>query len=174
MKIYYVSAAIIAVLSALLSVYFYLQLKDISQHCAIYKEENGRLTQERETIKKQMDKLENDKMLLEGSLSEVRNQADKAKESVAVLSAVLNSFMYAGDIKAQTVGLKETEAVEGAIASLSDSVSRMSAEKNWADFKKSLYFNPLFGLLRGLSRDILQDLGRIGEQNGPSQNAPQK
>ncbi len=174
MKIYYVSAAIITVLSALLSVYFYLQLKDISQQCAIYKEENGRLTQERETVKKQMDKLENDRILLVGSLTEVRNQVAKAKESVAVLSDVLNSFMYAGDIKAQTVGSKETAAVEGAISSLSDTSSRMSAEQNWTDFKKNHYFNPLFGLLRGLSRDILQDLGRIDGQNEPSQNAPQK
>jgi hypothetical protein len=66
--------------------------------------------------------------------------------------------MFAGDIKALTIGSQEAKKVEEALSQLDNSSERMMAEGHWHDFKSSRLFNPLFGLLRGLAGSISQDL----------------
>lgn len=115
------------------------------------------------------DDLGKDKALVENQLTRANEVLDKINQSNEVFKTVVNSFMFAGDIKALTVGLKEGELVDQAIANVQDTSNRMGAEKDWADFKETLGFNPLFGLLRNIANSINQEITNL---NGPNNNLP--
>jgi hypothetical protein len=165
MKAYCIGVIIIAVLSTLAAIYFYLQLCEARQNSLIYKEESGQLALEKISLQNQLDLLQEEKKKLVADLALSSLQLENVRSAVVLLNKILNSFMYAGDIRALTVGLKEAEAVEAAIGNLNDSQTRMAAERDWAEFKKSRYFNPLFGLLRNLSRGIEQNVLAPADSN---------
>ena len=140
MKIYSIIITIIAVCSFGLAGYFYWQGGDIRKDFGICQGEK--------------DQLAKDKNRLEGDLSAINSQLAAVRHSAAVLKLSLNSFMFAGDVRALTVGSREAAEVEQAIEGLDDNKDRMMAEKDWTDFKTSRYFNPLLGLLRNLANSI--------------------
>ena len=106
------------------------------------------------------EQLRTDKNSLENGLSAATGQLEVIRHSSTALNSVLNSFMYAGDIKAQAVGTKEAVKVEAAINEIDDSMDRISSESSWNEFKKSKLFNPLFGVIRGLSNNIERNLNQ--------------
>jgi len=118
-------------------------------------------------LKMMNEGLGKDKTLLEGKLSQTNEALNKIRQSNEVFKTVVNSFMYAGDIKASNIGSKEGKQVDTAIENIQDSMNRMSAEKDWGDFKQTLGFNPLFGLLRSLANSMNQEIINL---NGPSEN----
>lgn len=151
-------AVAMAVFGLGLATFFYLEFDNVSKRYDKCLSENYIMLSEKSETQSQISRLQADKNKLEGDLANANSQLERARHSVAALKVILNSFMYAGDIKALTVGSKETVSVENAIENLDDNIDRMSAEKDWNDFKKSLYFNPLFGLLRGLANGIERSL----------------
>lgn len=123
----------------------------------------GAMRNEIADLKMTNEGLEKDKVLLEGQRSHTNEALNKIHQSNEVFKTVVNSFMYAGDIKASTIGSKEGKAVDEAIENLQDSMNRMSAEKDWGDFKTTLGFNPLFGLLRNLANSMNQEIVNLNE-----------
>ena len=105
---------------------------------------------ERDTIAK-------DKAELNNKFNLINEQLEKISHTAAALDYALNSFMFAGDIKALTIGSKEAKKVEEALSQLDNSSERMMSEGYWSDFKSTRLFNPLFGLLRGLADSIKKD-----------------
>jgi len=164
-----VSAAVISVASLLVAVYFYAKFNSLEQNCAIYKEENARSIQEKNSLQAQISVLAQDKSGLQGQVSALNSQIARARRSSAALDFTLNSFMYAGDIKAQAIGSKEAAAVESAIVALDDGMDRISAENNWNEFEKTKLFNPLFGLLRGLAQSAVKTLQQPSGPDSPAQ-----
>jgi hypothetical protein len=106
---------------------------------------------ERDTIAK-------DKAELNNKFNLINDQLDKISHTATALNYALNSFMFAGDIKALTIGSKEAKKVEEALSQIDNSSERMMSEGNWSDFKSTRLFNPLFGLLRGLADSINRDV----------------
>jgi hypothetical protein len=140
MKIYSIIITIVAVCAFGLAGYFYWQSGDMRKDFGVCQEEK--------------DQLAKDKNRLEGNLSAANSQLAAVRHSATVLKLSLNSFMFAGDVRAITVGSKEAVGVEQAIELLDGNQDRMMAEKDWTDFKTSRYLNPLLGLLRNLVNSI--------------------
>lgn len=140
MKIYSIIATVIAVIAIIFAGVFYSQVSTVSQQADAYKK-SGELCQE-------------DKSRTENQLSQANGKLSNLQKTAAVLDAAANSFMFAGDMKASTVGSVEAAEVERKISSMTDKNDRMETEKNWSDFKTTLKFNPLFGLLRGLAQSL--------------------
>lgn len=145
MKIYTIIITIVAVCALGLAGYFYWQGGDMRKDFGVCQDQ-------REGFMK-------DKAQLESQLNMLDSQLGKVNHSVAALKTVLNSFMFAGDVRAVTIGSKETTAVEQALANIDDDKDRMMAETDWADFKSSRYLNPLLGLLRNLTYSIERSAG---------------
>ena len=152
MKIYSIIITIIAVCALGLSGFLYWQ--------------SGTLRNNFNICQNERNQLRTDKNSLEDNLSAAFNQLGVIHHSSAALNSVLNSFMYAGDIKAQAVGSKEAVKVEAAINEIDDNMDRMNFENSWNQFKETQLFNPLFGVLRGLSNNIERNL------NQPAGNMP--
>jgi len=140
MKVYLIIISIVAVVALGLAGYFYWQGGDMRQNLGVCQGE-------KETLK-------SDKDQLEGELSATNGQLAVVRHSATALNLALNSFMFAGDVRALTVGSKESAAVEQAIGNLDDSGDRMTIENNWTDFKNTRYLNPLLGVLRTLANGI--------------------
>lgn len=155
MKIYSVIVTIVAVLAIIFAGVFYSQINKISQQAKIYQKDNELCQTDRSKLEKQLTQAN-------GKLSNLQKTAD-------VLTAAANSFMFAGDLKAQTVGSQEAAEVEQKINNMTDKMDRMEAEKNWNDFKTSLRFNPLFGLLRGLANNLDRNLSQQPGNQAPLQ-----
>lgn len=145
MKIYSIIITLIAVCALGLAGYFYWQGGDMRKDLGVCQD--------------QSEGLRKDKAHFENELSRANTQLDKINHSAAALKSILNSFMFAGDVRAVTIGSKEATAVEQAIANISDNTDRMMAEADWADFKSSRYLNPLLGLLRNLTNSIERNSG---------------
>ena len=103
------------------------------------------------------DAIAKDKAELNNKFNLINEQLEKISHTAAALDYALNSFMFAGDIKALTIGSKEAKKVEEALSQLDNSSERMMSEGHWSDFKSTRLFNPLFGLLRGLADSIKKD-----------------
>ena len=151
MKIYSIIASVIAIVALILAGYFYWQGGAIRNNYSLCQTEKDSLIAERDTIAK-------DKAELNDKLNLINGQLNKISHTATALNYALNSFMFAGDIKALTIGSQEAKKVEEALSQLDNSSERMMAEGHWHDFKSSRLFNPLFGLLRGLAGSISQDL----------------
>jgi hypothetical protein len=149
MKIYSIIITIVAVCALGLAGYFYWRGGDMRKDFGICQD--------------QRDGLIKDKARLENELNAVNSQLIKISHSAAVLKLALNSFMFAGDIRALTVGSKEAVGVEQAIELLDGNQDRMMAEKDWTDFKTSRYLNPLLGLLRNLANSMERDAKEPGD-----------
>jgi len=152
MKIYSIIISIIAVCALGLSGFLYWQ--------------SGALRNDFNICQNERNQLQTDKNNLEGKLSAANNQLTVIRHSSAALNAVLNSFMYAGDIKAQAVGSKEAIKVETAINEIDDNMDQINFESSWNQFKETRLFNPLFGVIRGLANNIERNL------NQPANNMP--
>lgn len=137
MKIYSIIATIVAVLAVAVAGYFY------NQYNGLYGE---------------VDSLKKDKALVESHLDWADGQLAKISETTAAFKAVTESFMIPGDLKALTIGSKEAALVEQQIAGISDSTDRMSAEKEWNEFKTSLRLNALFALYRNFGNNLERTL----------------
>jgi len=159
MKIYSIIITIVAVCAFGLAGYFYWQGGDIRKDFGVCQEEKDQLAKEK-------DQLVKDKNRLEGDLNAANSQLSAVRHSAVVLKLALNSFMFAGDVRAITVGSKEAVEVEQAIELLDGNQDRMMAEKDWTDFKTSRYLNPLLGLLRNLVNSI----ERSAEESSGSRN----
>jgi len=146
MKIYSIIITIVAICALILAGYFYWQ--------------GGGLRKDFGVCQDQSEGLRKDRAHIESELSMANSQLDKVSHSAAALKTVLNSFMFAGDVRAQTIGSKEAIAVEQAITNIDESTDRMMAEKDWLDFKTSRYLNPLLGLLRNLTNSIERSAGK--------------
>ncbi|MGB9743629.1 MAG: hypothetical protein ACPLW9_02935 [Minisyncoccales bacterium] len=147
MKVYSIIITITAVIALGLAGYLYWQGGEIKNNYNICQSEKSILMSERDMIAKDKAKL-NDKVNL------INEQLDKINRTAVVLNYALNSFMFAGDIKALTIGSQEAEKVKEAINQLTNKDERMMAEGYWNDFKSTRLFNPLFGLLRALADSI--------------------
>lgn len=155
MKIYSIVITIIAVIAIVFAGVFYSQVSKVSQLAASY-QKNSELCQ-----------IERSK--LENQLTQANGKLSNIQKTVSVLDAAANSFMFAGDLKAQTVGSAEAAEVEQKINNMTDKMDRMEAEKNWNDFKTTLGFNPLFGLLRGLAQNLDRNLAQQPGNQAPLQ-----
>lgn len=140
MKIYSIVITVIAVCALGLAGYFYWQSGEVRNNFNVCQNER--------------DQLQTAKAGLENSLSAAQGQLAVIRHTSTALNYVLNSFMYAGDIKAITVGTKESVNVKSAFNEIDDNMDRMSLESSWSQFEKTLLFNPLFGVIRGLSNNI--------------------
>jgi hypothetical protein len=116
----------------------------------ICQSEKSALILERDTIAK-------DKAELNNKLNLIDERLNKISRAATALNYALNSFMFAGDIKALTIGSQEAKKVEEALGQIDNSSERMMSEGQWSDFKSTRLFNPLFGLLRGLADSINKD-----------------
>lgn len=155
MKIYSIIVTIVAVLAIIFAGAFYSQASKISQQAASYQKDS-------ELCQTDRSKLENQLTQANGKLSNLQKTAD-------VLVAAANSFMFAGDLKVQTIGSSEATEVEQKISNMTDKMDRMETEKNWNDFKTTLGFNPLFGLLRGLVQNLDRNLSQQPGNQAPLQ-----
>lgn len=155
MKIYSIVVTIVAVLAIIFAGAFYSQVSKISQQAVSYQKDS-------ELCKTDKSKTENQLSQANGKISNLQKTAD-------VLDAAANSFMFAGDMKANTVGSVEAAEVEQKIGSMTDKNDRMEAEKNWNDFKTTLKFNPFFGLLRGLVQSLDRNLSQQPGNQAPLQ-----
>jgi len=133
MKIYTIITTIIAVLAITAAGYFY------NQYSGLYG---------------QVDACQKDKAFIEGKLDWSNGQLAKISKTAAAFKAVSESFAITGDLKATTIGSKETTAVEQKIADIADGTDRMSAESEWNEFKTSLRLNTLFALYRNFANNI--------------------
>lgn len=149
MKIYSIIITVIAVLLLGLAGYFYWQEGKMRNNFSICQTEKNNLIAERDAIAKDRTEINN-------KLNLVYEQLDKISRTATALNYALNSFMFAGDIKALTIGSQEAKKVEEALNQLNGD-ERMMLEGHWNDFKSTRLFNPLFGLLRGLADSINRD-----------------
>lgn len=150
MKIYSIIITIIAIIAFGLAGYFYWQGGEMKNNYSVCQSEKNALILERDTIAK-------DKAELNNKLNLINEQLDKINRTATALNYALNSFMFAGDIKALTIGSQEAKKVEEALGQIDNSSERMMSEGQWSDFKSTRLFNPLFGLLRGLADSINKD-----------------
>jgi len=150
MKIYSIIITIVALVAVGLAGYFYWQGGETRNNYNICLSEKNALTLEKDMIAKDKAEL-NDKFNL------MNKQLEKINHTATALNYALNSFIFAGDIKALTIGSQEAKKVEEALSQLNDSSERMMSEEHWNNFKSSRLFNPLFGLLRGLADSINRD-----------------
>jgi len=150
MKTYSIIITIIVVVALGLAGYFYWQGGEMRNNYSICQSEKNALISERDMIAK-------DKAELDNKLNLMNEQLDKISRTATALDYALNSFMFAGDIKALTIGSQEAKKVEEALSQLDNSSERMMSEGHWNDFKSTRLFNPLFGLLRGLAGSIKRD-----------------
>lgn len=155
MKIYAIIITIVAIIAIVFTGISYSQVSKIARQADTYKKDSELCQTERSKLKNQLTQAN-------GKLSNLQKTAD-------VLTAAANSFMFAGDLKAQTVGSAEAAEVEQKIKNMTDKMDRMEAEKNWNDFKTSLRFNPLFGLLRGLAQNLDRNLSQQPGNQAPLQ-----
>jgi hypothetical protein len=155
MKTYSTLITVLAILAIGSAGYFYWQ--------------GGAMRQEITDLRTTNEGLGKDKDLLTQQLTDLKSAVAPLRLSAAALKLVVNSFMYAGDIKAQAIGSKEAAGVETAIGNLTDSADRMSAEKDWKDFKTSLRFNPLFGVIRNLANNIDRGFSNMEGPANPSE-----
>lgn len=146
MKIYSIIVSIIAVLAIILAGVFYSQVSKISERATSYQKDS--------------ELCQTDRSKLESQLTQANGKLFNLQKTADVLDAAANSFMFAGDMKANTVGSAEAAEVEQKINSMIDKNDRMEAEKNWNDFKTTLRFNPFFGLLRGLVQSLDRNLAQ--------------
>jgi len=151
MKTYSIIITIIAIIALGLAGYFYWQGGEMRNNYGICQSEENVLISERDTIAK-------DKAELNNKFNLINEQLDKISHTATALNYALNSFMFAGDIKALTIGSQETKKVEEALSQIDNSSERMMSEGHWNDFKSTRLFNPLFGLLRGLADSINRDV----------------
>lgn len=149
MKTYSIIITIVAVLCLGLVGYLYWQGGQMRNNYSICQTEKGNLIAERDAIAK-------DKAETNNKLNLAYEQLDKINRTATALDYALNSFMFAGDIKALSIGSREAKRVEEALNQLSRG-ERMMFEGHWNDFKSTRLFNPLFGFLRGLAASISKD-----------------
>ncbi|MFH0873538.1 MAG: hypothetical protein V1846_01710 [Candidatus Komeilibacteria bacterium] len=128
--------------------------------------QGGGAQQDLKACQDQSAGLAQDKSQLESKLTDTTKQLATISHTTAVLKSALGSFMFAGDITAQTVGAPEAIAVEQVISQLDDSATRMLVTKDWTDFKTTKNLNPLLGLLRNL----VNSLNTSATQNQPAAN----
>jgi hypothetical protein len=145
MKIYSIVITIIAIIALGLAGYFYWQGGEMRNNYSICRSERNAIAR--------------DKAELDRKFNLISEQLDKISHTAAALNYALNSFMFAGDIKALTIGSQEAKKVEEALGRIDDNSERMMSEGHWNDFKSTRLFNPLFGLLRGLADSINRDAG---------------
>jgi len=150
MKTYSIIITIIAIIALGLAGYFYWQGGEVKTNYGICQSEKNILISEK-------DKIAKDKAELNNKFNLVNEQLDKINRTATALNYAINSFMFAGDIKALTIGSQEAKKVEEALSQLDNSNERMMSEGHWNDFKSTRLFNPLFGLLRGLADSIKRD-----------------
>jgi len=155
MKIYAIVVTIIALIAVIFAGVFYSQVSKVSQQAAEYQKEK--------------DNCQKDKSKTENQLSQANGKLANLQKIAAILDAAANSFMFAGDMKVSTLGSQETAEVEQKISELTDKGDRMETEKNWNDFKATLKFNPLFGLLRGLAQSLERNLSQQPGNQAPLQ-----
>jgi len=149
-KIYSIIITIIAIIAFGLAGYFYWQGGETRNNYSVCLSEKNALIAEKDTIAK-------DKAELNNKFNFINEQLDKISRTATALDYALNSFMFAGDIKALTIGSQEAKKVEEALSQIDNSGERMISEGHWNDFKSTRLFNPLFGLLRGLADSIKKD-----------------
>lgn len=136
MKIYAVVTTVIAVLAIALAGYFYWQSGDTRRELSKCQDETTDLA--------------NFNARIQYDLVDLSNRIAEAKQVVAVLQPAVESFVFPGDYKAQSIGSKEAIEVAELINALDDKTNRMNAEANWNEFKTTREFNPFFSMLRGL------------------------
>lgn len=134
MKIYSIIITIIACLTIIIGVYFFLQYN------TMLKEYNEMFLE--------IENCQKDKSEIERQLSEAQEQLSRVNKANEVLILALDSFMIPGDLKAITIGSQEAVEVEQKINNIADSKDRMIMEKNWNDFRNSKLLNSLFHFLR--------------------------
>ncbi len=150
MRTYSIIITAIAILALGLAGYLYWQGGEMRHNYSACQTEKNDLMAKIDVISK--DKAESN-----NKLNLAYEQLDKINRTATVLNYALNSFMFAGDIKALTIGSQEAKKVEEALSHLDNGSERMMSEGNWNDFKSSRLFNPLFGFLRGLADSINKD-----------------
>jgi len=155
MKIYAIIITIIAVVAIVFAGISYSQISKVSQQATTYQKEK--------------EQCQSDKSKTETQLTQANGKLSNLQKTADVLGAAANSFMFAGDMKANTVGSQEAAEVEQKISSMTDKNDRMEAEKNWNDFKTTLRFNPFFGLLRGLVQSLDRNLSQQPGNQAPLQ-----
>ena len=155
MKIYSIIVTIIAVVAMVFAGISYSQISKVSQQATTYQKEK--------------EQCQADKSKTENQLSQANGKLSNLQKTADVLDAAANSFMFAGDMKVSTVGSREAAEVEQKISSMTDKGDRMETEKNWNDFKTTLKFNPLFGLLRGLAQSLNRNLSQQPGNQAPLQ-----
>ncbi|NMB92293.1 MAG: hypothetical protein GYA31_01560 [Parcubacteria group bacterium] len=144
MKIYSIIITIVAVIALAFGGYLYWH--------------EGELRNSYSACQTERDTIAKDKAETSNKLNLAYEQLDRINRTATALNYALNSFMFAGDIKAQSIGSQEAKKVEEALSQLSNRDERIMAEGHWNDFKSTRLFNPLFGLLRGLADSINQDV----------------
>jgi uncharacterized protein YxeA len=143
MKIYSIIITIVAVIALIFGGYLYWH--------------EGELRNNYNACQTERDTIAKDKAETSNKLNLVYEQLDRINRTATALDYALNSFMFAGDIKAQSIGSEEAKKVEEALSQLSNRDERIMSEGHWNDFKSTRLFNPLFGLLRGLADSINKD-----------------
>jgi len=143
MKIYSIIITIITIVALGLAGYFYWQGNEIKNNYSICQIEKDTIAKDKAELNKKLDF--------------INEQLDKISRAATALNYAVNSFMFAGDIKALTIGSQEAKQVEEALSKIDNSSERMMFEENWNNFKSTRLFNPLFGLLRGLAGSIEKD-----------------
>lgn len=121
----------------------------------------GEMRNEIANLTEKSDSLNKEKTEMIGKLDNINTQISKMQKTVELFNLLVNSFMYAGDLKISSIGSEEGTAVEEAIKNLENSQDRMGAENDWNDFKTTKGFNPLFGLLRNLANSLTSDIKNI-------------
>lgn len=139
MKTYAIIITIIATLAVVGAGYFYSQYNKLAGT---------------------VDICQKDKMLAENQLTFANEQLTKITKTVSAFKSVNESFMIPGDLKAITIGSKEAIWVEQNISNIVDSQDRMSAEKEWSNFKTTLRLNSLFSLFRNFADNLERTLNQ--------------
>jgi len=143
MKIYSIIITIITIVALGLAGYFYWQGNEIKNNYSICQIEKDTIAKDKAELNKKLDF--------------INEQLDKISRAATALNYAVNSFMFAGDTKALTIGSQEAKQVEEALSKIDNSSERMMFEEYWNNFKSTRLFNPLFGLLRVLAGSIEKD-----------------
>lgn len=146
MKIYAVVATVITVLAIALAGYFYWQGGDLRRGLSDCQSETASLA--------------DSNAQMQGDLTDLRGRIAEANQVVAVLQPAVESFIFPGDYRAQSIGSKEATEVAELINALDDKTNRINAEANWDEFKTTREFNPFFSMLRGLLGSLDNALNR--------------
>ena len=140
MKIYAIIITVIAVLAVAGAGYFYWQYAGLAGA---------------------VEMCQKDKALAENELVFVNEQLAKIAKTVSAFQSVNESFIVPGDLMALTIGSKEAAEVEQKIGEMVDKQDRMSAERDWSDFKTSRRLNALFALFRNFADNLERALNQL-------------